>query len=818
IYGSRGSNGVIIITTKRGRTGTPIISFDTYYGLQSVSMKPKMMNSKQEAQYFYDGVKNRNLDAGNDVSGDPLKWKLAVPQIILDVLAGRNTIDNDWLSLIMRTAPQQQHQLTVRGGDKNIRYALSGEYFNQDGIVRNTNFKRYSVRSNIDAQLTKKLALRLNLNPSYTGENIVQSAGLTSGPNENVMGSAMAVTPFYPVYDSTGNYYSYNNLAASGNFYHPLALVNEIKNTRRGLRAIGNINLEYKLLNDLSINLLTGVDLRSVNQQKFKPKLAAFLNDPAYASDSSSSEYNWLTELTANYRKTIGNHHFTGLLGYTTQRNSYRGNYMYSDKLPNNLVPTLSAASGLITTGTSTISEWSMISYLARINYDYNSKYYLTASFRTDGSSRFGDRKKYGNFPSAAVAYRISEEDFLKNVKQISELKIRASYGVTGNNNIGNYDHIATINYENYALGGAAAPGYGPARIANPLLTWETQKQFNLGVDISLFDRRLNISVDNFTSKNTNLLLNVNTPDISGFSTALKNIGEVENKGWEFVVGTQNIRGRNFEWSTDFNLSTFRNKVLRLGPSGDPIISGGNITMIGQPIGMFYGWLVNGIFKNQAELNAGPIFAPGTASASHIGDTRFVDVSGPNGKPDGIINSFDKTIMGSPYPDFYYGMTNRFSYKSLSLIVSLQGSKGAHILNLTRLGANMSTRARTNQLALSNNYYKSPDAPGDGNTPRPNDAPTGNIRGESQQKQLDIGSYMRINNISMAYVLPERIARKMSLNSIRVYANANNPFIFTEFTSFNPDTSNSGNSLTPGLDLNDYPLPKSFTLGLNVTF
>jgi hypothetical protein len=233
---------------------------------------------------------------------------------------------------------------------------------------------------------------------------------------------------------------------------------------------------------------------------------------------------------------------------------------------------------------------------------------------------------------------------------------------------------------------------------------------------------------------------------------------------------------------------------------------------------MFYGWLTNGIFKDQAELDAGPLFAPGTASQSHMGDTRFIDVSGPDGKPDGIINSFDKTIMGSPYPDFYYGMTNSFAYKQLSLIVSLQGSKGAQILNMTRLGANMSTRARTNQLALSNNYWKSPQEPGDGNTPRPNDAPTGNIRGESQQKQLDNGTYLRINNITLAYVLPERIVQRLKLASLRFYLNATNAFTITKFTSFNPDASTSGNSLTPGRDLNDYPLPKSVSLGLNLSF
>lgn len=817
IYGSRGSNGVIIITTRRGKSGKPVISFDTYYGVQQVSLKPKMMNARQEAQYFYDGVKNRNIDAGNDVSGNPATWKLAVPATVLDVLAGRNTIDVDWLDLIMHRAPQQQYQLTVRGGNKDVKYALSGEYFDQQGIIRNTDFKRYSIRSNIDAQLTKRLTVKLNLNPSITDEKIVQSAGLTSGPNENVIGSAMAVTPFYPVYDSAGNYYSYNNLAASGNFYHPLALVNEIKHTRKGIRVLGNVNLQYNIMDGLNFNILTGVDMRSISEEKFKPKLPAFLNDVAYGSDSTSFDYNWLAEFTLNYNKSFGEHHLTGLAGYTAQKDVYRGSYIYSDKFSNNLVPTLSAVSGQITNGTSNISEWSMISYLARANYNYKGKYYLTASIRTDGSSRFGDQRKYGVFPSAAAAWRISDEYFLRDIKQVSEVKLRASYGVTGNNNIGNYDHLATILYENYALGGGAAGGYAPARLGNPLLTWETQEQFNLGVDISLFDRRVNIAVDNFQSKNTNLLLNVNVPDISGFNTALKNIGEVKNTGWEFVLSTENIRGK-FQWGTDFNISTFKNKVVKLGPSGDPIISGGNITMIGQPIGMFYGWLTNGIFKNQAELNAGPIFAPGTASASHIGDTRFVDVSGPNGKPDGIINSFDKTIMGSPYPDFYYGMTNRFAYKNLSLVVSIQGTKGAQILNMTRLGANMSTRARTNQLALSNNYFKSPDQPGDGNTPRPNDAPTGNIRGESQQKQLDNGTYLRFNNMTLAYTLPDRLAQKIGLGSVRAYLNANNPFIITKFTSFNPDSSNSGDSLTPGRDLNDYPLPKSLTLGLNITF
>jgi TonB-linked SusC/RagA family outer membrane protein len=817
IYGSRGSNGVIIITTKRGKAGKPSVAYDSYYGIQQVSLEPKMMNAREEAQYFYDGVKNRNLDAGNDVSGPGGSWKLAVPQIILDVIAGKNTTDINWLDLIMQKAPQQQHQLSITGGSSNVKYAISGEYLNQEGIIRKTFFKRYSLRANIDAQVSKRLTIKVNLNPSYTDENLVQSSGLTSGPNENVLGSAMAVTPYYPVYDSTGDYYAYNGLAATGNFYHPVALVNEIKHPRNGSRLIGNVNAEYKIYDGLKFNILVGADLRSIHEAKFKPKLPAFLNDVAYGSDINTMDKNLLVEYTLNYNKSFNKHNISAVAGYTAQKDRLNYSYIYSDKYPNNLVPALSAASGIITDGTTTIDDWSMVSYLARANYNYDSKYYLTASLRTDGSSRFGDERKYGVFPSAAVAWRISDESFLKNVHFISDMKLRASYGETGNNNIGNYAHLATAIYEKYILGGAAVGGYAPGGLANNVLTWEKQQQFNAGFNSGFLNKRLNISIDYFRSINTNLLLNVNTPAITGFNTALKNIGQVRNTGWEFVVSTVNTTGK-FEWTTDFNISTYKNKVLKLGPSGDPIITNANITEIGQPIGMFYGWKTNGIFKNQAELDKGPIFAPGTANASHIGDTRFVDVSGPNGKPDGIINSLDKTIMGNPYPDFYYGMTNRFVYKDISLSVTLQGSQGAQVINKTRVGANISTRARTNQLALSNNYWKSPDQPGDGKTPRPNDAPTGNVRGESSQREMDNASYMRINNITLSYVLPGELIRRAKVNSIRIYISANNPLIFTKYTSFNPDSSNSGNSLTPGIDLNDYPIPKSVNIGLNVSF
>ena len=816
IYGSRGSNGVVIINTKRGRAGKATISFDTYTGWQKVAKRPAFMTAMEQAKYYYDGIRNRNIDEGRDVTGNYTTWFRKVPQEVIDVLEGRNKYDVDALDVVLRTAPQSQYQLSATGGSENIRYALSGEYFTQDGIVINSGFKRYSVRANLDGALTKRLTVRVNLNPSFTDSRNITAAGAGTGPNDGVVAQAIIVNPWYPLLDSAGNYFAFSNLAGSSNATNPLALANEVKARQKGIRVLGNVSAEYKILRELTLNVLFGGNLFSSRGSRFKPQLPAFFNDPATGTDYTNFVTNWLTEYTLNYNKVFGNHSLSALAGFTSQKENSESNFLTSNKYPNNFVPYLSAAAGQITDGSSDTYQWSLVSYLGRLNYTFKNKYYATASFRTDGSSRFGSQHKYGIFPSAALAWRLSEERFLKNISSLSELKLRTSYGETGNNNIGNYDQYSTISYERYTLGGAAVGAFAPARLANPALTWEKQKQVNLGLDIALFKRRIALTVDRFYSTNTDLLLNVNVPDVTGFSTALKNIGEVKNNGWEFVLNTVNLRNK-FQWSTDFNFSTYKNRVVKLGPQGDPIYSGGNVTMIGQPIGMFYGFINDGVFKTQKELDAGPIFSPGSTVRSRLGDSRFRDISGPNGVPDGIITSADQTIMGSPYPDFYYGMTNRFSYNNLSLSVSLQGSQGNQVLSISRLGT-LNTRGRVRQLASSNAYWKSEQDPGNGMAPRPNDAPTGNNREPWNSRYLDYGTYMRINNISLSYQIPASVSQRMKLSSLRFYVSANNPFIFTKNESFNPDVSNSDNALTPGIDNNNYPLPKSLILGLNVSF
>lgn len=815
IYGSRGSNGVVIINTVRGKAGKPTLGLDTYYGMQRVSKIPKMKNSVQQANWWLDGMRNKNMDDGNPVTGSPDTWKASVPQVILDILSGKNTTDIEPLESILVDAPQKMYALSASGGSESVRYALSGEYLQQDGIVTNSGFERYSVRANIDAKLSEKLTLKLNLNPSFTDQRVLPSTGVCC-LGSGVVAAALNILPFRPMLDDKGNYFNYDGLGDMAAVYNPLAAAEETKVSNKMDRLLGNLNAEYQVTKDLKFNILLGGSVVNTKGMLFKPQRPYFFNDLAFGSDNSSKISNWLTEYTLNYNKSLGKHNITGLVGYSVQKENGESNLVSSNRFPNNLVPTLSAVSNLITAGTSNQYEWSLISYLARANYNYNSKYYLTASIRTDGSSRFGSENKYGLFPSFALAWRVTGEEFLKNITFLNELKIRTSYGQTGSNNIGNYDQFATLDYVNYTLGNAAFSGTAPGRLGNPFLTWEKQASVNVGIDASLFKRRVNITVDHFNSRNTDLLLNVNIPNVTGFSTALQNIGEVKNTGWEFVLNTVNILGNTFNWSTDFNLSIYRNEVVKLGPQGDPIYLGNNITKIGQPIGMFYGFLTDGIFKNAAELSAGPIFNPGASDRSRVGDIRFKDISGPAGKPDGIINNFDNTIMGSPYPDFYYGITNRVSYKDFMLSFTVQGSDGSQIYALSRDGG-YSGRARVRGYAFSNNYWKSEAEPGDGVTPRPNDTPKGGFR-LPNQKYLDNGTYLRVNNITLSYNFPATWAKKMKLNGLRIYANALNPFLITKNTAFNPDVSMSDSPLSPGLESNDYPLPKGIIFGLNVKF
>ena len=852
IYGSRGSNGVVMITTKRGAAGKPTITADVSYGISHVfdADIPRMMNGPELADYAYWAVRNRNLDLMVPYNSPnyaeamrtanatldatvPTSWpRLVLPTPQWEVISGKNVVDCDMVREILRTAPEARYGLGVNGGSDNVKYALSFEYLNQQGVLRNTNFDRLTLRANFDVQLSKKASIKLNLNPTFTNENISSESG--SGDYGGYMsGSPVDRAQLWPSYfparhpsgftgysGEDGEYFMFDHIDGSQE-WNPLAQLNEVLNNRKRMRLFTNFSFDYKILNELQFSVMLGGTVNNSSTTLFRPRLPVFSGggdyyNIAFGSENTSMGINWIQTYRLNYDKSFNKHNIQGLVAYELQANWSKSSNVGSNRYPNNLIPYLSAVANIISEGSSSVNEWSMISYLARLNYNYDSKYYLTAAWRTDGSSRFGKDKKYGMFPSVSVAWRLSEENFMKDVSFINDMKIRAGYGSTGNNNIGGYNHIATISYIRTVLGGAAVEGYAPARLDNPLLTWEIQKSFNTGLDINLFDNRLVFVFDYYQARNTDLLLNVNIPATTGFTGTTKNIGEVENIGYDIQVKTINVRNKNFRWSTDFNISVNRNKVIALGPEGDPIINTAHITKIGEPIGMFYGLKVDGVFMTQADADKGPQFGRGTSNQSRAGDLRFVDVNG-----DGIINSLDNSIMGNPYPKFTYGMTNNVSWKGLSLNVSFYGSYGNDILNLASVGILNKRGNRVGQLATQLNFWKTEAEPGDGKAPRPNDTSTGGNR-EISQHLMDTGSFLRINNLRLNYTLPMAAIRSLTnTNSLQAQLSfsVTNLYTFTKnATCFNPDVSNSTDARMPGVSYSDYPVPRTYVMGLSIKF
>ena len=486
IYGSRGANGVVLITTKRGKEGKARISLNAYYGWQKVLRTPKFLSKEEQAQYYYEGIKNQNLDAGYDVSGDPRKdWNYAVPQTVMDVLNGTNPYNTDAYDEIFQTAPQQSYNLSVQGGNEKIKYAVSGEYTSQEGIIVTNKFQRFSARANLDAKLSDRVSMKFNMNSTYSnGRNILASGG--AAESEGILGAATTWLKWYPLYNEDGSYFSGFGQDATNNVWNPLAQAYEIKRKNEQYRTLANLEMDIKIIEGLNFKAMLGANVVNRHKYSFIPKLDVFSNS-SDGTDERSDRLNWITEWTMNYQKSFKKHNLSALVGYTTQKETNKSNYLRSMSYPNNLVYTLNAVSNDIYAGNSDENEWSLISYLARVNYNYDSKYYITASIRADRSSRFGKSNKYGYFPSVALAWRASEEDFLKSVEAITNLKLRASYGETGNNNIGNYAHIATIDYESYVLADKGVGGFAPANIENALLTWEKQRAFNVGLDVSVF-------------------------------------------------------------------------------------------------------------------------------------------------------------------------------------------------------------------------------------------------------------------------------------------------------------------------------------------
>jgi TonB-linked SusC/RagA family outer membrane protein len=834
IYGSRGSNGVVIITTKRGKKNSPAtFGYTGYYGFQSPSKTIDMMNAYQWSQLAFDGKNNSYLDANpnasitdnNTVRASP---NYQIPPDILPYLAGQpGLVNTNWQNAVLRTAPIQDHTVYASGGSDKIQYYVSGNYFDQEGIVINSGYNRYGLRTNITANLTDKLKFGFSLNTTFDQYDLVNSEGPWTF--DGILSNALKAAPIFPVYNPDGSYainrqntYAYS-LSGGEN---PVALANEIKDNLNHVRNLGSVYGEYEIIPGLSFKTYFGADINYYDREYFRPSTLGTYKPvqqgtPTIPKGSSQTAIatNWVWENTLNYAfKVKENNHFSVLAGYTSQKNTTKATEVDGTGFPNNAVTTLNAAT--VTSGTSTESQWSLISFLGRVNYNFSEKYFLTASIRADGSSRFGANDKWGYFPSASVGWLASNEDFFK-VESISLLKFRASYGLTGNFQIPNYASYDLMSSNNYILGntnGNLVSGVGISQPANPDLTWEKTAQFNAGFDLGLFKDRIYLLADYYHATTSNLLLNVPVPLSSGFATALQNIGKVENYGVEFGLTTHNLVGA-FTWNTNFNIASNKNNVEQLGPNGAPIISdGGNgtisqmyITKVGSPIGSYFGYVNGGVFKDQKDLDNSPHYP-----TAKPGDRKFLDVSGPAGKPDGVIDANDRTTIGSYFPKYIWGFINDFTYKHFDLSVALQAVEGDQIMNLQRRYL-YNSEGNANQMTGDLGYWKSPTNPGNGQAMRANRVANANSE-QISSFHVEDGSFVRLRNITLGYTFNQAVFSHV-FKTFHIYVSGQNIYTWTKYTGYNPEVNARPDSpLSQGEDYGTYPLAKTFIAGVNLTF
>ena len=679
---------------------------------------------------------------------------------------------------------------------------------------------------NLDGKY-KRLKFGLNFSPSYSTSNRVDASG-----SNGIVQSALMMPPVWPVYNADGSYnYQGNGYWRIGNDYqhnavlNPVAMANLQSDVVDRMAIVGKVFAELELYKGLTYNISFGGDYYGSHNDQYRSSELPLLGQKYYdvksnptAYSSSGFYFNWLVENKINYNSTIKDaHSINVVLVQSAQKETYKGDNVTATDFPNDYIQTISG--GTVTKGASDKTQWTIASYLARIQYSYKGKYMASAAIRADGSSRFGKNNRWGYFPSASFAWRISGEDFFTKAKFLSfvdDLKLRASYGVTGNFQIGNYDHLSLMASDNYILGtgnGQLVNGYKPSTIKNEDLSWEKNAMVNVGLDLQMFKGLLGLTVDYYNTNTSNMLLNVPVPHLTGYSTALMNIGKVNNRGWEVALTSQKNITKDFGYSFNANYATNTNEVKALGPGNAPIISTGSvdhayyITKVGEPIGCYYLLVQDGIFSNEEELKKYPHF-----SNTQPGDFRFVDVDG-----DGVMDlDKDRTIVGNYMPDFTYGFGGKVWFKGFDLDFNFQGVYGNEILNLNRRYID-NLEGNTNGTTIALNRWKSSEDPGNGQVNRANRKSKG-YNGRTSTWHLEDGSYLRLQNVTLGYTLPKNLTQRFFVEKLRVYVSGQNLWTSTNYSGYNPEVNaRPSNSLSPGEDYGTYPLAKTFLFGLNIT-
>ena len=800
LYGSRAANGVVLITTKRGKSGKTEVNFNATYGIQTLkgTKKSDVMNAKEFAQYKKEYYEDAALYEGY-TGGVPKEYQN--PDQF-----GKGT---DWYKELTRDAPIQNYSLSITGSKDKFNSAVVLGYFKQDGVLNNSGFERYSLRSNNDYQVNDRIKLGLNIAPTLQLFNNQNTDG-----GWNIISAAFLADPTVNPYDENGELITAIN--RPGMFAQPnwIRALNEKTNNYRVTTILSNAFAELNIWDGIKYKFQAGVDLGATNHRTFTPSTAGggmFTAPPVKATGDYNSEfyYNWTIENMLTYDKTFGNHDISALLGYTAQKYTKEWANLNGSDFPDDEVQWIDAAA--TKNGGSGMTQWSLVSLIGRLNYSYMDKYLFQATFRRDGCSRFGNGNKYANFPSVSAGWIASDEEFMEPVTDVMNyLKVRASYGITGNYNIGDYFYIAGVNSQNYVFGGSLAAGKALSGIGNNNLTWEETNQLDLGVDFGFLQDRIFLMYDYYKKKTTGLLYQIDIPYTSGFGNINSNIGDFETWGHEITLQSRNFVN-DFKWTTSLNFAFNKNKILKLGTNDTPVGGYSNQEdfsrlQVGQPIGVFMGYVFDGVYMTQEEINSQPKHV-----SSEIGTVRMKDING-----DKVIDVNDRTIIGDPSPDFTFGMTNEFAYKNFDLSVLLTGQVGGDIMN-SNYEHTLNIDGCFNVLKDVANRWRSPEKPGNGLVPRTKAGTTELFRFNNSSWVYD-ASYLTIKNITLGYTIP--IKPNSYFSKLRIYATAQQIFTFTKYPGMNPEvsTNNSMSWSGLGVDRTTYPVPRSFSLGCNISF
>jgi len=815
IYGSRATNGVVLISTKKGKSGKTRFDFSAYYGIQQLANKMDLLSGPEWID-MYEQVQDsayvkRGLQSGlNWSASDPISIRQANLKTQKSATyipdprwaLGTDSLSYiDWQDAFYRNAPIANYQLSASGGTDKLTYRVSGNYLDQDGIATASNYKLFSVRANFEAKLNNFLKMGLELAPSYSwnaggnvdGKDAQSHHVLAMAPVvEKDAGINSGVAPY-------GRYYF------AGSTQSPIAYQRLTTNELNRQRLLSNMYLQADIYKGLSLKVSGAWNTDQQNHKSYHPSIGLGQVPGANSSGSyttSNSQY-YLIESLLSYNRSFGDNHINAIALYSAEQTNAVTTSQSASKFANDALTTLNNATSTVTASSTGELKRTLLSYLARVQYDYKDKYLLNASIRRDGSSKFGSSVKWGNFPAIGVGWNIAQESFMNSITWISQLKLRASYGYNGNNDIDDYLAFGGIGSANYSFGNALVNGYVPTSISNPDLHWEKTRSADYGADMAFFNNRVSISADYYDKVTTDMLLNVPFALATGFASGTENIGHMTNKGWELELNTRNLTGV-LQWQTSFNVSFNKNKITALGVGNAPIHTGFSnqtqIDEVGQPVNEFYMYDAIGVYMNEKDLESSPHM-----TTNIVGDVKYKDVNN-----DGVINSDDRTLMGQPDPTTTWGIYNNFTFKNFDLSFLIQGSGGNKVYDLIGRAIDrpgMGTLG--NALGRWRNRWRSEAEPGDGQTPRI-DGTTGGLY---DSRWLYDGTYARFKNLTLGFTLPHNLVK--GITNARIYVSGENLFYITnkDYGGYSPESLN-----TNGGDYGAYPDARTYTVGLTVGF